>query len=56
MLYNEEELIVYLCKKVDKIGDTTAKAIAEYFDCSIAEFFKFNDRFAYFKNSYATIL
>ncbi|MBM2815975.1 MAG: hypothetical protein HW421_2737 [Ignavibacteria bacterium] len=51
MLYNEENLIVYLCKKVTKIGDTTAKAIADYFDCSITKFSSNQRNFIYFKNS-----
>lgn len=51
MLYNEENLIVYLCKKVDKIGDTSAKAIADYFDCSIARFIDNQRTFIHFKNS-----
>lgn len=51
MIYNEESLIVYLCKKVEKIGDTTAKAIADYFDCSILKFTALGNNFVHFKNS-----
>ncbi len=51
MQYNEENLIVYLCKKVEKIGDTTAKAIADHFDCSIIKFTDFENNFIHFKNS-----
>ncbi|MCU0391059.1 MAG: TdeIII family type II restriction endonuclease [Thermoflexibacter sp.] len=51
MNYNEENLIVYLCKKVDKIGDNTAKAIAVYFDNSLEKFTNFPMSFIHFKNS-----
>jgi hypothetical protein len=51
MTYNEESLIVYLCKKVNRIGDTTAKAIADYFECSLHNFISDSKTFAHFKNS-----
>jgi hypothetical protein len=51
MQYNEEDLIVYLCKKVEKIGETTAKAIADHFDSSIIKFTDTNYNFIHFKSS-----
>ncbi|MGD0342985.1 MAG: TdeIII family type II restriction endonuclease [Bacteroidales bacterium] len=51
MLYNEESLIVYLCKKVDKVGGSTANAIADYFEYSITKFFDSHRDFIHFKNS-----
>ncbi len=51
MQYNEEHLIVFLSKKVKNIGDTTAKAIAEYFDSSVVKFSSLESNFEHFKNS-----
>ncbi len=51
MKYDEENLIVYLCKKVQKIGNTSAKAIADHFDCSLIKFTSFENNFTHFKNS-----
>ncbi|PIP54707.1 MAG: hypothetical protein COX07_03820 [Bacteroidetes bacterium CG23_combo_of_CG06-09_8_20_14_all_32_9] len=50
MEYSEEKLITYLCKKVNKISETTAVAIADFYDCSIKNFFD-SKKLLQFKNS-----
>ncbi len=50
MDFNEKNLIIYFCRKVDKIGEQTAIAIAEFFDNSIQDFYD-TDKLNDFKNS-----
>lgn len=50
MEYNEENLIAYLCKKVNKIGETTALAIADFYDGAIKNFYD-SKKLLQFKNS-----
>lgn len=50
MKYSEESLIVYLSRKVNKIGKSSAIAISEFFDGSLTEFFE-TEKLYNFKNS-----
>lgn len=54
MDFNEKNLIIYFCEKVDKVGEQTAIAIAEFFDNSIKDFYD-ADKLNNFKNSKGTV-
>lgn len=50
MVFDEKDLIRYLCEKINNIGEQTALAIAEFYDNSLSDFYD-ADKLVNFKNS-----